>query len=201
MFTRREFLFSAVAALAFQTLGCKERIAVLRIPVDAADCLDLYTFFTDPKLTSDRVRSAFGLTGEPKVLKSSDTWTRNTFENQNGHAKSVELNTSVDETYGEYFSGIYIDYTKPIGVSLSAMKGKLGVPTERTKKVPVFGTHSTASFTNLMPGQKEKEEVSYGFYPEASDPGKMKVSVLFTADSTYWDTKTVNFLRFERRPV
>ncbi len=203
MHTRREFLIGAAGTLAFMTLGCRNSSskAVLKIPENAEECIHLFNFFSDPALGFEQARTGLGLTGEPKVLQSSERWRRNIFEDQKGLAKNVELNTTRDETYGEYLSGIYISYGKPIGVSLSTIKANLGTATEHIKKIPVFGTAAPLMFTNLKPGQREKEIVSYGFYPEPSAAGTMKVSVLFTADSTFWDTKTVDFLRFERRPV
>jgi hypothetical protein len=202
MHTRREFLYGAAAGVAFATFGCRvaSREAVLKIPEDAEECFHLFKFFTDPALGFEQARTGLGLTGEPKVLQSSPEWRRNTFENQNGSASSVQLNTTTDE-HGEYLSGIYINYAKPIGISLSTMKANFGSATEHFKKVPVYGSYSPASFTNLMPGQREKEVMTYGFYPEPIRPGDMKVSVLFRADATYWDTKTVDFLRLERRPT
>ncbi len=201
---RREFLFGATAAgVAFTVLGCRSstREAVLKIPEDADGCVDLFKFFSDPALVFEQARTGLSLTGEPKILQSSERWRRHTFEDQKGFARSVELNTTTDEKHGEYLSDIYINYAKPVGISLSTMKANFGVATEHFKKVPIVGTAAPAMFTNLMPGQREKEVVSYGFYPEPIAPASMKVSILFTADSTYWDTKTVDFLRLERRPV
>lgn len=201
MHTRREFLFGAAAGVAFTMLGCRNaREAILKIPENTEECIDLFKFFTDPAFGFEQARTGLGLTGEPKVLQSSERWRRHTFEEQKGFADRVELNTTTDQN-GEYLSGIYINYATPIGISLSAMKASFGAATEHIKKVPVYGTAPPAMFTNLMPGQREKEIVSYGFYPEPAAPASMKVSILITADSTYWDTKTVDFLRFERRPV
>lgn len=202
--TRREFLIGATAAgIAFTMFGCRigSREAVLKIPEDAEECFDLFKFFTDPALGFEQAKTGLGLTGEPKILQSSPEWRRHTFENQKGFASSVGLNTTTDEEHGEYLSGIYINYGKPIGISLSTMKANLGAATEHLKKVPIYGTVAPTMFTNLMPGQREKEVISYGFYPDPIATGSMKVSILFRADSTYWDTKTVDFLRFERRPV
>lgn len=203
MHTRREFLIgAAVAGAAFTMLGCRTtREAVLKIPEDAEECAHLFKFFTDPAFGFEQARIGFGLTGEPKVLQSSPEWRRHTFENQKGFARSVELNTTTDEMHGEYLSGIYINYGKPAGISLSTMKANFGAATEHLKKVPIYGTAAPKMFTNLKPGQREKEVISYGFYPEPIAPAIMKVSILFTADSTSWDTKSVDFLRFERRPV
>ncbi len=204
MQTRREFLIGASASsLCVTLLGCRNglREAVLKIPEDADECFDVFKFFTDSALGFEQARTAFHLTGEPKVLQSSERWRRHIFEDQKGIAKRVELNTTTDDQHGEYLSGIYINYGKPAGISLSTMKANFGAATEHLKKVPVYGTAAPKMFTNLMPGQKEKEVISYGFYPEPIVPATMKVSILFTADSTYWDTKTVDFLRFERHPV
>lgn len=200
MVTRREFLFGAVAVT---TLGCRTvREAVLKIPENTEECIDLFKFFSDPAFGFDQARTGLGLTGEPKVLQSTPTWRRHTFEDQKGIAKSVTLDISGnDEGAGAYFSAIYINYRKPAGIALSTMKANFGTATQHMKRVPVFGGISTESFTNLKPGQKEKVVFSYGFYPEPAAPGLMKGDILFNCDSTYWDTKTVDFLRLQRRPV
>lgn len=200
MVTRREFLFVGAAGSAFTMLGCRTREAVLKIPEDAEECFHLFKFFSDPNFDLEKAKTGLGITGEPKVMRSSERWLRNTFEDQKGVAKSVQLNTTTDER-GEYLSDIYIYYAKPVGFSLSTMKANFGAANERTKKVPVFGELSPASFTNLMPGQKQKEVTTYSFFPELLTPGSMKGDVLITSDATYWDTKMVEFLRFQRRPV
>lgn len=200
MVTRREFLFVGATGAALTMLGCGTREAVLKIPEDAEECFHLFKFFSDPNFGFEQAKNGLGITGTPKVLQSSDRWRRHTFEDQKGVAKSVQLNTTTDER-GDYLSGIYIYYASPVGFALSTMKANFGAATERTKKVPVFGELSPASFTNLMPGQKQKEVTTYSFFPEPIAPGSMKGDLLITADTTYWDTKMVEFLRLERRPV
>jgi hypothetical protein len=204
MVRRREFLLSAAAGLAVPILGCGIRFgreAVLKIPEDATECVDLFRFFTDPNFDFERARAGLGLTGEPRVLQATPEWRRHTFEEQKGPASSVELNTFTDKRYGEYLSGIYIYYENPIGISLSTMKANLGSATERSRQLPAEIRLSPEAFTNIMPGQKLKEVVSYSFYPEPPAPGHMKGDVLFSGDATYWDTKPTDFIRFERHPV
>jgi hypothetical protein len=184
-------------------LGCRKvREPVLKIPENADDCLHLFNLFTDPAFDLAQARTGLGLTGEPKVLQSTPSWRRHTFEDQIGIAKSVTLDTSSkDDGSDAYFSAIYIDYRHLPGFSLSTMKRNFGPADVRTKRVPVIGHVSAESFTNMRPGQKEKEVTSFSFYPEPKAPDRMKVDILFTCDATYWDTKTVDFLRLQRRPI
>lgn len=200
MLRRREFLLVAAAGVAAAMFGCRTSEAVLKIPENADECFDLFRFFTDSAFGFEQARAGLSLTGEPRVLQASPTWRRHTFEDQKGLAERLTLDTSSkDDGTDEYLSAIYINYRHPIGVSLSTMTANLGFPRTHSEKVPVPVDRSPAAFTNLMPGQKEKEVTSYGFHPEEPiAPGFLKGDVLFTCDATYWDTKPVKFLRFQR---
>jgi hypothetical protein len=201
--TRREFLFGAAAGVGVMTLGCRKELeAILKIPEDAEECLHLFKFFTDPNFDFEQARTGLSLTGKPQVLQSTPTWRRHTFNAQTSAAGSVTLDTTTkDDGPGEYLSAIYIDYRRPPGISLSTMKSNFGAATEHSEKVLVDDGYSPAQFTNMMRKKKEKEVISYSFFPEPIAPGYMKGDVLFRCDATYWDTKTVDFLRLQRHPV
>jgi hypothetical protein len=93
-------------------------------------------------------------------------------------------------------NAMYLYYRNPIDVSLSRLESYLGPSDERDKKIAA----QLAMFTNLQPGQKEREISSYSFYPDQPiAPGHLKGDLLFKCDTVSSDTKRVDSLRYQRR--
>jgi hypothetical protein len=196
MIGRREFCFGTLALLSAALTGCKERVPVLKIPEDADECFDLFRFFTDPAFQLEQAKNGLGVKGEPRL---QDLKTRKLFsyEDQPGILKSIDFQTGADgDPDANMLDAIYIDYRTPINVSLRRLESLLGQPNRYDEKIAA----QIAMFTNLKPGQKEKERSSFGFFPEQPiAPGHLKGDLLFSCDATSWDTKRVDSLRYQRR--
>ena len=196
MIGRREFCFGTLTFFAAVLTGCEEHVPVLKIPENADECFDLFRFFTDPAFQLEQAKNGLGVNGEPRV---QDLKTRKlfTFDDQPGILKSINFQTGTDgQPDANMLDAIYIYYRTPINVSLARLESLLGRSNRHDKKIAA----QIAMFTNLQPGQKEKERSSFGFYPNGPiAPGHLKGDLLFSCDSTFWDTKSVDFLRYERR--
>jgi hypothetical protein len=196
MIGRREFCFGTLALFTAALTGCKEHVPVLKVPEDADECFDLFRFFTDPAFELERAKAGLGVKGEPRF---QDLKTRKhfTFDDQPGILKSIDFQTGGnDRPEADKLAAIYIYYRTPIKVSLRRLESYLGPSNQHDKKIAA----QIATFTNLQPGQKERERSSFGFYPDGPiAPGHLKGDLLFSCDTTSWDTKSVDFLRYERR--
>lgn len=201
MIGRREFCLGTLGVFAATFIGCKEHVSVLKIPEDADECVDLFRFFTEPAFGLEQARAGLGATGEPRLMDDPSTWKVYTFDDQRGVVESIALIAGPDSRPdANKLTGIYIYYRTPINVSLSRLERYLGKSDRRDKKVAAELRSPIAMFTNLQPGQKEREVSSFSFYPDQPiAPGHLKGDLLFTCDTTSWDTKRVNFLRYERR--
>lgn len=197
MITRREFSFGALAFSAACLIGCKERVPVLKVPENADECFDLFRFFTDPAFGLEQAKAGLGVTGEPRVLDDPGSRKLFTFEDQSGLLERIGLQTGPDNhPDAGKLDAMYIYYRNPIDVSLSRLESYLGPSDERNKKIAA----QLAMFTNLQPGQKEREISSYSFYPDQPiAPGHLKGDLLFKCDTVSSDTKRVDSLRYQRR--
>jgi hypothetical protein len=184
--------FSAAALI-----GCKERVPVLKVPENADECFDLFRFFTDPAFGLEQAKAGLGVTGEPRVLDDPKSRKLYTFEDQSGLLERIGLQIGPDgRPDAGKLNAMYLYYRNPIDVSLSRLESYLGPSDERNKKIAA----QLAMFTNLQPGQKEREISSYSFYPDQPiAPGHLKGDLLFKCDTVSSDTKRVDSLRYQRR--
>ena len=197
MLARREFCFGTLACFATVLTGCTERVPVLKIPENADECVDLFRFFTQPAFDLEGATAGLGVRGEPRLLNDPDTRKLYTYENQSGVLESISFETGPDgQDDSNKLNAIYIDYRTAIEVSLSRVESYLGRSARHHSKIAA----QIAMFTNLKPGQKERERTSFGFYPDNPiAPGHLKGDVLFECDATSSDTKRVDSLRYQRR--
>lgn len=196
MMERREFCIGLCGAITAAGAACRERVARLKVPENADECADLFRFFTDPAFGLEQARLGLGLTGEPRVLDDPRSRKVFTFEDQSELVESVDLHTTPD---GLKLTAIYIDYRRPVEVSLRRLESYLGASEERIRKVPAPMESPRSGFTNLMAGQKEISRSSHTFYPaNPIAPGHLKGDLLFRCDTVSSDTKRVISLRYQR---
>ena len=196
MISRRQFCFAALAVFAAGFIGCKKRVRVLKVPENADECADLFHFFTDPAFGLEQAKAGLGVAGEPRVLDDPKSRKLFTYEYKSGPLESIGLQVEPDNhPDAGKLTAIYIDYRNPIDVSLSRVESYLGRSSEHTKKVAA----QLAMFTNLRPGQKEKERSAHGFFPDQPiAPGHLKGDFLFQCDTVSSDTKRADSLRYQR---
>ena len=66
MIQRRDFCIGLFAAIA-ATAACRERVARLKVPEDADECVDLFRYFTDPDFGFEQAKVGLNVSGEPDV--------------------------------------------------------------------------------------------------------------------------------------
>ena len=199
MIQRRDFCIGLFAAIA-ATAACRERVARLKVPESADECVDLFRFFTDPAFGLEQAKAGLNVTGEPRVLDDPKHRMLFTYENQSELVKSIGLQTNPDDGSGELrLEAIYINYRRPIDVSLSRLESYLGAFNHHPEKVPEYVGLPVSMFSNLKPGQKERSRSSYSFFPDNPiAPGHLKGDLLFQCDTIAWNTKRAESLRYQR---
>jgi hypothetical protein len=185
--------------LVVSAIGCKERVPVLKVPENADECVDLFRFFTDPAFGLEQARAGLGVTGEPRILDDPKSRKLFTYEHESGLLESIGLQIEPENAPSAgRLDAMYIQYRNPIDVSLRRVESYLGRSREHIEKIAA----QLAMFTNLRPGQKEKERSSYGFYPDQPiASGHLKGDFLFQCDTVASDTKRADSLRYQRRLV
>ena len=183
MIQRRDFCIGLFAAIA-ATAACRERVARLKVPEDADECVDLFRYFTDPGFGFEQAKVGLNVSGEPDV-RDDDYGKLFTFENQSEPVKSIRLGTMRDKGSGELrLAAIYIYYQRPIEVSLMRLQSFLGESIEQYSK---------------SARQRGPAHSSHGFSPDNPiAPGHLKGGLLFESEAVEKDIKHVNWLRYQR---
>ena len=125
---------------------------------------------------------------EAKLLDDPGTRKLFTFEYKSGRLESIRFETGADNRPDAgKLTAIYIDYREPIDVSLRRLESYLGASSERNKKIAAqVESPPVAAFTNLQPGQKERERSSYSFFPDQPiAPGHLKYKACRAVSSRF----------------
>jgi len=132
MITRRTFCIGVTsAAFLWAAAGCRQRVAVLKIPENGDECVDFFKFFTDPAFELEEARTGLKVTGEPHIYEMSG-FKRFSYENQAGPASDIilEMSDRLAEGQALRLSTIDIRYKQPIDVSLKSVELAIGVSKE-----------------------------------------------------------------------
>ena len=201
MISRRDlFLGTMGAAVLALVKGCKSYVPVLKVPENVDEIADLFRFFTRPDFELEQAKAGLGVTGEPRI-HDDPRWRKIfTYEFPTGSVERIALQIGGrDHREAGRLNSISIDYRSPITVSLRHLESYLGAADIRIRKIPVPPGSSISMFTNLMPGQKEKEIASYSFDPaEPIAEGHLKGALRVTCDHNNSDSKAVNSLDYTR---
>ena len=199
MIQRRDFCIGLFAAIA-ATAACRERVARLKVPESADECVDFFRFFTDPAFGLEQAKAGLNVTGEPRVLDDPKHRMLFTYENQSELVKNIDLQTTPNDGSGELrLTAIHIGYRRPIDVSLMRLESYLGPSREHTEKMAPYIGLPVSMFTDLQPDQKELSRSAHSFFPDNPiAPGHMKGDFLFQCETVFGDIKRADSLRYQR---
>ena len=189
------------AAVLALMKGCKTYVPVLKVPENADEVADLFRFFTKPDFELEQAKVGLGVTGEPRI-HDDPRWRKIfTYEFSTGYVERISLQIGGrDHRDAGRLNSISIDYRSPIPASLRRLERYFGAADIRIRKIPAPLSGPVSMFTNLMPGQKEKEIASYSFDPaEPIAEGHLKGALRVTCDHNNADNKALTSLDYTRK--
>lgn len=116
---------------------------VLKFPENADEIVDFWEFFAEPDFTPDAAVKRLDLTGKPDEMKQSEDSVWATYPKQNDLIESVRI-----DAYKGQIDEMYINYSKPLQISLGRLEYLFGEP--RNYGGPVgFISGLTMSFSEV----------------------------------------------------